>query len=449
MTHIKDVEDAFRALRAGRRSVGHSSADQRILRLRKLAEVIEERASDIGNAIHADLGRPVEDRSEVDTVLNNIAKATDELHEWMEPTAVETTPGLPPAKAVYVKYEPRGVVLLFGTWDFPIGMFFSPLVQAIAAGNVVLGKTNSMAPATAKVIEDIVQAAFPANEVRVFSDSEFDTADGPRYANDVLLDLPVDHIFLTGSPRVGRLVVAAASKHLASFTLELGGKSPAILDETADLAHVAQQLLGGKIYNHGQTCLSVDYIWVPESLRERFVETYVSAVKDAYYEGDTFQWQRDGRFVDQRNYDRVKGYLDQAIARGAKVAFGGRADAETLTIEPTVLLDVPEDCDVVREELFAPILPVLTYTDEEQIYAHSDSLGKPLGLYIYSHDDAFIERVLDNTSSGGVTVNAHNVHWREENLPFGGVNSSGYGRYHGVWGFRELSNARSVYHVDA
>jgi aldehyde dehydrogenase (NAD+) len=189
-------------------------------------------------------------------------------------------------------------------------------------------------------------------------------------------------------------------------------------------------------------------VWVPEGLRDAFVEKVTAVVRDAFYQDGVFQWRRDGRFVDRRNFERVKGYLDQAVALGATIASGGTADPEHLVIEPTVLVDVPAGCDLLREEIFGPILPVLTYTDEEEIYTHADTLGKPLGFSVYSRDDAFVDRVLANTTSGGVTVNGHAVHWQEENLPFGGVNSSGYGRYHGIWGFRELSNARSVYHVD-
>ncbi|WNI18741.1 aldehyde dehydrogenase family protein [Actinacidiphila sp. ITFR-21] len=447
MLEYNEIQRVFTAARANRAAVRARTSAERIERLEALRAALTAHAEDIGTAIKADLGRPTDNRGEFLTVMGNIDKAVAELADWMAPIDVEQSIPSPKGKRIFIKYEPRGVVLLFGTWDFPIGMFFSPLVQAVAAGNVVIGKTNSLAPATGKVIATIVAEAFAEDEVSVFDDTETNTPDGVRSTNDVLLDLPVDHIFLTGSPRVGKLIVAAAAKHLASFTLELGGKSPAIVDSTADLDYVAQQIVIGKIPNHGQTCLSVDYVWVPADRRDEFVEKYVAAVRAKYYDNGEFRYERDGRFVNRRNFERVKGYLDQAVEAGATIAFGGTSDADALVIEPTVLLDVPVDSDIIQEEIFGPLLPVLTYTDESEIYAHSDSLGKPLGLYIYSQDEDFVERVLDNTTSGGVTVNAHNVHWREENLPFGGVNSSGYGRYHGVWGFREFSNPRSVYEV--
>jgi len=447
MLELQDVQQVFAAQQANRRALAQTTAEQRIERLLRLRGEVERRAADIGAAINADLGRPVDNRDEINTVLGSIDRIQAGLAEWMAPLEVPRTPGLPQAKGVYVRYEARGVVLLFGTWDFPIGMFFSPFVQAVAAGNTVLGKTSSMAPATGKVVGEIVSAVFPPEEAIAYSDGDVSTPEGQRLLRDVLLDLPVDHIFLTGSPKVGSAIVAAASKHLATFTVELGGKSPVIVDDTADLDKVAEALLGLKIYNHGQTCLSADYLWVPPHRRDELIEKYTAAVQAAYYEDGVYQWQRDGRFVDRRNFDRVKGYLDEAVGKGAKVAFGGSSDADALVVEPTVLTDIPLDTGVIREELFGPVLPVLTYTDEQEIYEHSAALGKPLGFYIFSSDDEFVERVLANTTSGGVTVNGGMLHWVEENLPFGGVNSSGYGRYHGVWGFRELSNARSVFHA--
>lgn len=442
------VTGVFDALRANRPAVRATTVEQRIERLRRLGDEIELRAADVAAGIHADLGRPLDSRDEINTVLGNIRKATAELAVWAAPLEVQPSGDLPAPKRMFVQYEPRGVVLLFGTWDFPIGMFFSPLVQAIAAGNVVIAKTNSMAPATGKMIVEILRAVFPENEVAAFDDTHVDTPDGLRPLNDVLLELRVDHIFLTGSPRVGKLIVAAAAKNLTTFTLELGGKSPTILDTTADLDLVAQRLVRGKIYNHGQTCLTVDYLWLPPQLQETFIEKFHAAVHAAFYEGDVFQFERDGRFVDKRNFERVKALLDNAVDLGATVAFGGRANEDDLVIEPTVLTDVPREADILTEEIFGPILPTLTYRSEQEIWDHSDALPKPLGMYVYSQDDTFVQRVLDHTTSGGVTVNGHSLHWADENLPFGGVNSSGYGRYHGIWGFREFSNPRLVYIVD-
>ncbi|MFD2495084.1 aldehyde dehydrogenase family protein [Amycolatopsis jiangsuensis] len=447
MIDISEIDRIFHGLHGRRRAMRHTTAAERIERLERLRRELLARQEDIARAINADLGRPIEDRSEVAALQSNIDKARDNLAAWMQPQPVEKSPSSPEAERVFVKYEPRGVVLLFSTWNFPLSMFFSPLIQAVSAGNVVLAKPNPVTPATAVVIEEIVRAVFDEREVAVINADEIATPDGPRDANDIVLDLPVDHIFLTGSPRVGRIIVEKAAQHMASFTLELGGKNPAIVDRTADLDHVAEVFVTGKLFNHGQNCLAVDYAWVPEALRDQLVEKYVAAVRKQYYEDGVYRWRQDSRLVDKRNYERVKGYLDEAIAAGAKVAFGGGTDPENFVIEPTVLVDVPAGSRIIQEELFAPILPVLTYVDEEEIYEYVDSLGKPLGLSVHSRDEAFIQRVLDNTTSGGVTINGSNLHWSEENLPFGGVNSSGFGRYHGIWGFKELSHPRAVFHA--
>lgn len=448
MLDIEEVNAIFSAQRANRRTVRDTTVEQRIERLSALKGEIVRRAGDIGEAIHADLGRPRDNRDEVNTVIGNIEKATAELTEWAAPLEVPVSPGLPPARRAFVQFEPRGVVLLFAVWNFPIGMCFSPLVQAIAAGNVVMVKANPLAPSTGQVIAEIVQAVFPADEVAVFVDEEVAEPQGPRQMNDVLSELPIDHVFLTGSPRVGKIVAAAAAKNLTTVTLELGGKSPAIIDRSGDLDLVSRELVGAKLYNHGQTCLSVDFLWVPAELRDDLAGKYAEAVRHAFYEADRFCYERDSRFVDKRNYERVRGLLEDAVQRGAKIAFGGRCNEDALVIEPTVLVDVPLDADILREEIFGPVLPVLGYIDEREVWDHLDTLSKPLGMFVYAQDDAFIDRALQRTTSGGITINGHAVHWAEQNLPFGGVNTSGSGRYHGVWGYREFSNMRAVYQVD-
>lgn len=378
MIELSEIQRLFDVQRNHRHVVKAATGEQRIQRLRSLREQLLAHEKEIAQAIYDDLGRPLDNRDEFDTVLGNIEKAENELAQWMAPVPVEKSPSSPEAHSIFIKYEPRGNVLLFGTWDFPIGMFFSPLIAAITAGNVVIAKTSSLTPASGQVICDVVRAAFDEAEVAVINDTEVSTPDGTRRTNDVLLDMPFDHVFLTGSPRVGREIVAKAAKNLTSFTLELGGKSPAILDATADLDAIMPHLIFGKNYNHGQTCLTVDYLWLPTAMRETFIEKYVAAVRETYYVGDDYQWERDARFVNKKNFDRVRGYLDDAVARGAKVAFGGQADEEHLVIEPTVLTDVPAEAEIVREEIFGPILPIFTYDDEQEIYAHFATLGKPL-----------------------------------------------------------------------
>jgi aldehyde dehydrogenase (NAD+) len=261
---------------------------------------------------------------------------------------------------------------------------------------------------------------------------------------NALLELPFDHIFFTGSPKVARTVMAAAARHLASVTLELGGKCPAIIDETVDLQKVAASIGEARMLNGGQICLCADHAWVPERLRDQFVEQLTTFVRSRYYKEGQLDKGNFCRMVDARNFARVKGYLDDAVSRGAKIAFGGRVEESDLTIHPTALIDVPLDASIMEEEIFGPILPVLTYRDPGEITDFLHRRGKPLAMYLFSDDQRFVDRLLLNSSSGGVTVNGWALHWFEPKLPFGGVNESGIGRYHGVHGFRELSHERAV-----
>ena len=239
--------------------------------------------------------------------------------------------------------------------------------------------------------------------------------------------------------------MAAAARHLASVTLELGGKCPVVLDDTTDVAAAAATIAAARCYNSGQVCLCPDVAWVPAGKRDALVEQLRQSVQAALYKDGKLDKNSFGRMVDRRNFDRVKGYLDDAIARGAKVAFGGTTEAEDLTIHPTVLVDVPPDARIMHEEIFGPILPVVGYDTAADVCAAVQAGGKPLAMYVYSNNPAFVDTILNNTSSGGVTVNGWAMHWFEPQLPFGGVNESGIGRYHGIHGFRELSHERSVF----
>jgi aldehyde dehydrogenase (NAD+) len=239
--------------------------------------------------------------------------------------------------------------------------------------------------------------------------------------------------------------MAAAAKHLTSVTLELGGKCPAIFDDGVDLLKMAPMAVGARFRNAGQLCLSVDHVWVPEGMRDAFLQIAKGVIDKMFYVDGQFQRERLERIVDARNFARVKGYLDDAIARGAKVAIGGGMDADDLTIYPTVLIDVPLDAKIMHEEIFGPILPVLTYRSLDEVTQHIDATGKPLAMYVFSPDQQFVDDVLLHSSSGGVTVNGMMLHYAEKNLPFGGCNQSGIGRCKGIHGFRELSNPRSVF----
>ena len=261
-----------------------------------------------------------------------------------------------------------------------------------------------------------------------------------------LLNLPFSHIFFTGSTRVGKLVMAAAAKNLATVTLELGGKSPVIVDDGADVTNVAADLAAAKQFNGGQACISPDYVFIKEQQKGAFVEAFRAKVKQNLYRDDgSIKKESIAQIVNEQNFARIKKLFDDAVAKGAKVAVGGTLEHSDRTIHPTLLTDVTPDMQIMQEEVFAPIVPVVTYKDIDEVIAHISGRAKPLALYIYSNDQNNIDKILSKTSSGGVTINGFFSHYLENQLPFGGVNQSGMGSYHGVFGFRAFSHERAIY----
>lgn len=430
----EEIQRIFDLQRRTQWNARKSTAAQRKETLLRLREALTARTDDIVKALAEDMGRPADVAAmEVFQPIRKIDETIKHLDDWMTPTPVTD---LVQASSAVIRWEPRGVVLLFGPWNFPISLVFEPLVALLAAGNTAIVKPNEVAPASSRVTAEIIREVFDEREVAV--------VEGGIDAAEALLELPFDHIFLTGSPKVGRAVMAAAAKNLSSVTLELGGKSPAILDATADLDAVVEQLGIATTVNSGQVCLSVDYILVPNKLRDELVLKLSTFFKNVFYADGVYQAARNSRIVNVANFKRLKGYLDDAVERGATVAFGGQAYEEALVIEPTILTDVPADADVLTNEIFGPIVPIVGYDDIDNVIGHIRGGTKPLAMFIFSKDNQFVEQVLENTSSGGVTVNGWAVHYWEDALPFGGVGDSGMGRYHGIAGFREFSHGRAV-----
>lgn len=435
-----NIQRIFSLHQENRTQLKRSSAAERNTKLQKLRDAIVKYADDIDEALFTDLRKQRLGLShyEIQSTLQEIDTALEDLEVWMQPEEVQPSPQLGGKKA-YIKYEPRGVCLLFGPWNFPFSLVFSPLVQIVAAGNSCIVKPNEMQPATSAITAKIIREVFNEQDVAVLEG-------GVPLAN-ALLELPVDHIFFTGSPAVGKHIMAAAAKHLATVTLELGGKCPMIVDKNCDPVQTPAMAVGGRFRNAGQLCLSVDHVWVPEEQLESFVQVACGVLEKMFYVDGELNRNELSRMVDRRNYDRVKAHLDEAVARGAIIVKGGQCDPDDLTIHPTILTNVPLDCSLMQNEIFGPILPILSYKNRDEIYSQIDDTGKPLAIYIFSQDDEFIEDVLLNTSSGGVTVNSIMLHYMEKGLPFGGVNQSGIGRCKGIFGFKELSNSRSVLEV--
>ncbi|MGB3796329.1 MAG: aldehyde dehydrogenase family protein, partial [Alteraurantiacibacter sp.] len=256
---------------------------------------------------------------------------------------------------------------------------------------------------------------------------------------------PFNHIFFTGSTRVGKIVMTAAAKHLATVTLELGGKSPVIIDEGADIAPIAAALAGAKQFNGGQACICPDYVFVPEDKQAELVAGFRENVQNNLYGSGELDKSAIAQIVNQSNFDRVKGMVDDAVEQGATVAAGGQMDEGDLTIHPTMLTDVTPQMKILQDEIFAPVLPVMTYDTLDQVIDYIEARAKPLALYMFSPSEENMDKVLKRTSSGGTTLNGVFSHYLENRLPFGGVNGSGMGSYHGFWGFKEFSHHRAVY----
>ena len=415
-----------------------STAEQRKAKLAGLKAAVEAHVDDIIAAVLEDTRKPVGEIrvTEVLNIVGNIQRNIDNLDAWMTPT--EVTPSMNPADRAQIMYEARGVCLILGPWNFPLGLTLGPVAAAVAAGNCCMVKLTDLCPATARIAATIIAEAFDENEVAVF--------EGDVSVATALLDLPFNHIFFTGSTRVGKIVATAAAKHLASVTLELGGKSPVIIDDGADIDKIAADLANAKQFNGGQACICPDYVFVKESEQARLVDGFKANVAKNLYD-DAGQIRKDSiaQIVNQANFDRVKTMFDDAVAQGATVAAGGVLDATDLTIHPTLLTGVTPQMKILQDEIFAPVLPVMTYETLDQAIDYIAARDKPLALYVYSPDEGNVAKVLSRTSSGGVTVNGVFSHYLENNLPFGGVNHSGTGSYHGYFGFKAFSHERAVY----
>lgn len=441
MTPNAEMARIFALQQAYQWNVKASTAAERKAKLVKLKEAVEKHADAIVAAVMEDTRKPETEirTTEVMGVMGNIQRNIDNLESWMAPTDI--TPSMNPADRAHIIYEARGVCLILGPWNFPLGLTFGPLAAAIAAGNCCMVKLTDLCPATARIASKIVRETFDEREIALF--------EGDVDAATALLDLPFHHIFFTGSTRVGKLVMSAAAKHLASVTLELGGKSPVIVDDSADIAKVAADLAHAKQFNGGQACICPDYVLVKEDKKAALVEGFRAHVAENLYNDGVIRKESIAQIVNDRNFNRVKSLFDDAVAQGATVAVGGHFDEGDLTVHPTMLTDVTPQMAILQEEIFAPLLPVMTYDTLDQVIEYIEVRDKPLALYIYSQDDSSIEKILSRTSSGGVTVNGVFSHYLENQLPFGGVNQSGIGSYHGIFGFKAFSHERAVYrHVN-
>ena len=433
-----EIERVFALQRAHRWEMAATTPEQRREKLRKLKAAVEAHQDEIVAAVRKDIRKPENEIrvTEVLNVLANIQRNIDNLEEWMKP--VDVQPSLNEKDRARIVYEPRGICLILGPWNFPLGLVLGALAAAIAAGNCCIVKLSDYCPNTASVAARIIREAFDEKEVALF--------EGGVDVASALLELPFDHIFFTGSTRVGKIVMQAAAKHLATVTLELGGKSPVIVDEDADVKKLAADLAAAKQFNGGQACICPDYVLINEGQKGVLIEEFRAKVAQNLYGDDgRIQKEKIAQVINEQNFARVKRLFDDAVAKGARVAVGGILEEADRTIHPTLLTEVTPDMQIMQEEIFAPIVPVMTYERLDDAISFVAGRDKPLALYIYSNDPKTIDKVLSRTSSGGVTINGFFSHYLENKLPFGGINQSGMGSYHGVFGFRAFSHERAVY----
>ena len=414
-----------------------STLKERIGRLERLRGSLLAHRDEILRATEQDLGRPAAetDLAELVPLLADLAEHRRHLKRWLEPRRVRATALLAGTRA-WVRREPRGRCLIVAPWNYPLVLTLGPLIPAVACGNTAILKTSELAPQCSQVIAGIVREVFHESEVAVF--------EGDASVAGALLELPFDHLFFTGSPAIGKVVMAAAAKHLASVTLELGGKSPVVIDETADLPLAVKTLAWTKFLNAGQTCIAPDHVYVHAAVHERVLELFKRRL-DAWYGDARGHEARDfGRIVNERHALRLISLLEDARARGAEVPYGGEADARLRFVAPTLLTRVPAGARIMEEEIFGPLLPLIPFQSLEEVIERINAAPKPLAMYIWTRNRRTARRLIERTSAGGTCINHAAAQFLHHHLPFGGVNHSGIGSYHGEWGIRAFSHERAV-----
>lgn len=437
MTEQK-IDLVFKAQQVYKYTLRKQNAAQRMAKLRQLKEAIEKHEDEINLALHKDLRKSQFETAvtELIFVYGELDFAIKNLSDWMSPKRAGITLSNPFSKN-RIYYEPKGVCLIISPWNYPFQLTMSPLISAIAAGNCVVLKPSEISKATAAVVKKIVADVFEEQEVVCF--------EGNADLASALLKLPFDHIFFTGSTAIGKVVMEAAAKNLCSVTLELGGKSPTIVDKNVDLDKAVEKIAWGKLINSGQTCIAPDYVFVHQDRVDEFIGLYKTAAQKLYFKNpNQIEHKAYAKIINLKHFGRLKHLVDEAVEKGARINWGGTFDEKSQTIYPVVLSQVPADAQVMQEEIFGPVLPIIAYQDLDEAIEQINAKSKPLALYIFSKNGKNIKKIIKNTSSGGVCVNDVLVHIANPKLPFGGANSSGIGSSHGFFGFKNFSHERAV-----
>tara|TARA_B100000700_G_C14955262_1_gene813669 strand:+ start:75 stop:1484 length:1410 start_codon:yes stop_codon:yes gene_type:complete len=408
----------------------------RIKKIKSIIQWMYNNRTAVKDALRKDFSKPsVEvDITEMWVAINFANDIIKNLKRWMSPKKVPSSLAVLFSKS-YIEYYPKGVCLIIAPWNYPFQLCVVPLMYSIAAGNCCIIKPSESTPYTSKLVSDMIKDLFNEGEIAVI--------EGDAKEAKLLLDKPFNHIFFTGSDSIGKKVVEASSKYLSSFTLELGGKSPVIIDRKYQLSNIIDKVITTKFINLGQSCIAPDYIAIHENDFDAFVKLLIQRIKSIY--GDSFKDQKKSkslaRIVNDNHFDRLINMIDD---KNCKILYGGGYDKKERFISPTIVDMRDHKTEISNQEIFGPIIPIVSYSTDEDLNCILEEAGNPLALYIFSNRKIFINRVKELTSSGAVCINDIAVHFLNQNLPFGGVMSSGAGRYHGFSGFKEFSNSRST-----
>ena len=434
MTSVDHIPEIVQELRAGFRAGAPNDVTSRRTQLRRLRALFVEQEDRILDALATDVGKPRIEAytSEIAFTINEIDHTLQHLNAWTKPKKIGVPITFKPGKAM-LRPEPLGTVCIIAPWNYPVQLLFAPLIPALAAGNTAVLKPSEVTPSVAALVEELVPKYFDSSTVAVVT--------GAVEQTTALLKERFEHIFYTGNGQVGRIVMRAAAEHLTPVTLELGGKSPAIVLADANIDVAAKRIAWAKFLNAGQTCVAPDYVLVEEKIEDQFLTALTDAVTTFY--GDDPQQSADyARIVNEGHHDRLMKLLSDGGYEAT--VFGGTGDRGTRYVAPTALTGVKADAAVMADEIFGPILPVLAIGDVDEAIRFVNDREKPLALYAFSSDDDTLEHVVANTSAGGVTLNHAVLHLAVPDLPFGGVGQSGIGAYHGKSGFDTFSHFKPV-----
>jgi aldehyde dehydrogenase (NAD+) len=438
--NTQDFKKQFENQRSHKRAMRKTSPSYRLAKLRKIKELILDRKDEIAKAINQDFHKPnVEtDLTELLPIITMINLLEKKLPEWMSEKKVGS-PLLFKGSKSWIRKEGKGNCLILSPWNYPFQLTVYPVLTAFAAGNTCIVKPSEYTPNTNKIVIDLLAEVFSTDEVVVF--------EGDAKVSTELLRLPFDHIFFTGSTPVGKIVMKAASEHLASVALELGGKSPVFIERGYDLEKASKKIIWGKLVNGGQTCVAPDYILVHKNEQKQFVQKCKEQIENFY--GKNFKDNDDYNYIiTQRHAKRLNDLVVQAQGAGATLECGGEYDEQKRLLTPTILTDVSRDMEIMQDEIFGPVLPIITYETESEALEFINSYDNALAMYLFTDSARLTDKFMQETYNGGVTINDTLMAVGHPTLPFGGAGKSGIGKYHGEYGFEEFSNLRSVMRRD-